>query len=541
MAKNLANQIINNTINSTANINLTVGDNGQAVYYNFDNTVNNLDIINDIKKTYISFHDKKNISNYYNTANELVEKYKNTARNTFEYNIYSLQRLIVNQNKSLSENEKDKIKITFNLGFAKPTSSLKSTSLYKNTNGYIMYMNNIDEISSVESAINKLNYYKNFKKIEFTGAELPTWTDFYNSDLKKDFKDLTVKDTDKIISMLKLKKANNLNNVKTIKNISELNNIISNLENQIENKLGYTLSFIPKENGSYDIAESTVKYNINTGEPMISSVKPMFRNVFISNGQNPINIGNTNILGKTTGGTDTVSGYDANTTFSELANIIKNRYLFNEEKKNKALELTSANIQKGYLENIENSKSRINIAFSNQNWNLYDTYRANISSAFQIQDFSLNATPNAFKHENTKIALNYKEFKSVLFRDDLNSDDYNWFKKNVSSIFSGDFEKNMMNSAFIFDIDRSGNLQTFSIMNKNSKDGYNFGVQKYKIGNGTEPPGFYQLFNKNEKDKFEIKDLFEKRQINEITIKTSGAVSKVNNQSYMRAHLVIIL
>ena len=134
---------------------------------------------------------------------------------------------------------------------------------------------------------------------------------------------------------------------------------------------------------------------------MIASVKPMFRNVFISNGQNPINIGNTNILGKTTGGTDTVSGYDANTTFSELANIIKNRYLFNEEKKNKALELTSANIKRGYLENIETSKSRINIAFSNQNWNLYDTYRANISSAFQIQDFSLNATPNAFKHKNS--------------------------------------------------------------------------------------------------------------------------------------------
>ena len=533
MAKNLANQIIDNTINSIANINLTVGDNGQAVYYSFDNTVNNLDIINDIKKTYVSFHDKKNISNYYNTANELVEKYKNLARNTSEYNIYSLQRLIANQNKSLSENEKDKIKITFNLGFAKPTHSLKSTSLYKNTNGYIMYMNNIDEVSSVESAINKLNYYKNFKKIEFTGAELPTWTDFYNSDLKKDFKDLTVEDTEKIISKLKLKKANNLDSIKTIKNISELNNVISNLENQIENQLGYTLSFIPKENGSYDIAESTIRYNINTGEPMVASVKPMFRNVFISNGQNPINIGNTNILGKTTGGTDTVSGYDANTTFSELANIIKNRYLFNEEKKNKALELTSANIKKGYLENIENSKSRINIAFSNQNWNLYDTYRANISSAFQIKDFSLNATPNAFKHENTKIALNYKELKSILFRDDLNSEDYNWFKKNASSIFSGDFEKNMMNSAFIFDIDRNGNLQTFSIMNKNSKDGYNLGVQKYKIGNETSPAGFYQLFNKNEKDTFEIKNLFEKRQINEITIKTSAAVSKVNNQSYM--------
>lgn len=533
MAKNLANQIIDNTINSTANINLTVGDNGQAVYYSFDNTVNNLDIINDIKKTYVSFHDKKNISNYYNTANELVEKYKNLARNTSEYNIYSLQRLIANQNKSLSENEKDKIKITFNLGFAKPTHSLKSTSLYKNTNGYIMYMNNIDEVSSVESAINKLNYYKNFKKIEFTGAELPTWTDFYNSDLKKDFKDLTVEDTEKIISKLKLKKANNLDSIKTIKNISELNNVISNLENQIENQLGYTLSFIPKENGSYDIAESTIRYNINTGEPMVASVKPMFRNVFISNGQNPINIGNTNILGKTTSGTDTVSGYDANTTFSELANIIKNRYLFNEEKKNKALELTSANIKKGYLENIENSKSRINIAFSNQNWNLYDTYRANISSAFQIKDFSLNATPNAFKHENTKIALNYKELKSILFRDDLNSEDYNWFKKNASSIFSGDFEKNMMNSAFIFDIDRNGNLQTFSIMNKNSKDGYNLGVQKYKIGNETSPAGFYQLFNKNEKDTFEIKNLFEKRQINEITIKTSAAVSKVNNQSYM--------
>ena len=533
MAKNLANQIIDNTINSTANINLTVGDKGQAVYYSFDNTVNNLDIINDIKKTYVSFHDKKNISNYYNTANELVEKYKNLARNTSEYSIYSLQRLIANQNKSLSEKEKDKIKITFNLGFAKPTHSLKSTSLYKNTNGYIMYMNNIDEVSSVESAINKLNYYKNFKKFEFTGAELPTWTDFYNSDLKKDFKDLTVEDTEKIISKLKLKKANNLDSIKTIKNISELNNVISNLENQIENQLGYTLSFIPKENGSYDIAESTVKYNVNTGEPMIASVKPMFRNVFISNGQNPINIGNTNILGKTTGGTDTVSGYDANTTFSELANIIKNRYLFNEEKKNKALELTSANIKKGYLENIENSKSRINIAFSNQNWNLYDTYRANISSAFQIQDFSLNATPNAFKHENTKIALNYKELKSILFRDDLNSEDYNWFKKNASSIFSGDFEKNMMNSAFIFDIDRDGNLQTFSIMNKNSKDGYNLGVQKYKIGNETSPAGFYQLFNKNEKDTFEIKNLFEKRQINEITIKTSAAVSKVNNQSYM--------
>lgn len=533
MAKNLANQIIDNTINSTANINLTVGDNGQAVYYSFDNTVNNLDIINDIKKTYVSFHDKKNISNYYNATNELVEKYKNLARNTSEYNIYSLQRLIANQNKSLSEKEKDKIKITFNLGFAKPTHSLKSTSLYKNTNGYIMYMNNIDEVSSVESTINKLNYYKNFKKFEFTGAELPTWTDFYNSDLKKDFKDLNVEDTEKIISKLKLKKANNLDSIKTIKNISELNNVISNLENQIENQLGYTLSFIPKENGSYDIAESTIRYNINTGEPMIASVKPMFRNVFISNGQNPINIGNTNILGKTTGGTDTVSGYDANTTFSELANIIKNRYLFNEEKKNKALELTSANIKKGYLENIENSKSRINIAFSNQNWNLYDTYRANISSAFQIQDFSLNATPNAFKHENTKIALNYKELKSILFRDDLNSEDYNWFKKNASSIFSGDFEKNMMNSAFIFDIDRDGNLQTFSIMNKNSKDGYNLGVQKYKIGNETSPAGFYQLFNKNEKDTFEIKNLFEKRQINEITIKTSAAVSKVNNQSYM--------
>ena len=332
---------------------------------------------------------------------------------------------------------------------------------------------------------------------------------------------------------MKLKKANNLDSIKTIKNISELNNVISNLENQIENQLGYTLSFIPKENGSYDIAESTIRYNINTGEPMVASVKPMFRNVFISNGQNPINIGNTNILGKTTGGTDTVSGYDANTTFSELANIIKNRYLFNEEKKNKALELTSANIKKGYLENIENSKSRINIAFSNQNWNLYDTYRANISSAFQIKDFSLNATPNAFKHENTKIALNYKELKSILFRDDLNSEDYNWFKKNASSIFSGDFEKNMMNSAFIFDIDRNGNLQTFSIMNKNSKDGYNLGVQKYKIGNETSPAGFYQLFNKNEKDTFEIKNLFEKRQINEITIKTSAAVSKVNNQSYM--------
>ena len=194
MTKNLANQIIDNTINSTANIDLTLSDNGQIVYYNFDNTVNNLDIINDIKKTYVSFHDKKNISDYYNTANELVEKYKNTARNTFEYNIYSLQRLITNQNKSLSEKEKDKIKITFNLGFAKPTYSLKSTSLYKNTNGYIMYMNNIDEMSSVESAINKLNYYKNFKKFEFTGAELPTWTDFYNSGLTKDFKDLTVED-----------------------------------------------------------------------------------------------------------------------------------------------------------------------------------------------------------------------------------------------------------------------------------------------------------------------------------------------------------
>ena len=121
MTKNLANQIIDNTINSTANIDLTLSDNGQIVYYNFDNTVNNLDIINDIKKTYVSFHDKKNISDYYNTANELVEKYKNTARNTFEYNIYSLQRLITNQNKSLSEKEKDKLKITFNLGFAKTT------------------------------------------------------------------------------------------------------------------------------------------------------------------------------------------------------------------------------------------------------------------------------------------------------------------------------------------------------------------------------------------------------------------------------------
>ncbi len=30
-----------------------------------------------------------------------------------------------------------------------------------------------------------------------------------------------------------------------------------------------------------------------------------------------------------------------------------------------------------------------------------------------------------------------------------------------------------------------------------------------------------------------IEDLFQKRQINEITIKTSAAVSKVNNQSYM--------
>ena len=531
MTKNLANQIIDNTINSTANIDLTVGENGQAVYYNFDNTINNLDIINDIKKTYVSFHDKKN--NYYNTANELVEKYKNLARNTSEYNIYSLQRLITNQNMSFNKNEKEKIKITFNLGFAKPTSSLKSTSLYKNTNGYIMYMNNVDEVSSIENVINKINYYKNFRKMEFAGAELPTWTDFYNSGLKKDFKNLTIDDIDNIVSKLKLKKSNNSDSIKTIKNVSELNNIISNLENQIENKLGYTLSFIPKENGSYDIAESTVKYNINTGEPMISSVKPMFRNVFISNGQNPINIGNTNVLGKTTGGTDTVSGYDANTTFSELANIIKNRYLFNEEKKNKALELTSANIKKEYLENIENSKSRINIAFSNQNWNLYDTYRANISSAFQIQDFSLNATPNAFKHENTKIALNYKELKSILFRDDLNSDDYNWFKKNASPIFNGDFEKNMMNSAFIFDIDRNGNLQTFSIMNKNSKDNYNFGVQKYKIGNESSPPGFYQLFNKDEKDKFEINKLFEKRQINEITVKTSAAVSKVNNQSYM--------
>lgn len=534
MTKNLANQIIDNTINSTANIDLTLSDNGQIVYYNFDNTVNNLDIINDIKKTYISFHDKKNISDYYNTANELVEKYKNTARNTFEYNIYSLQRLITNQNKSLSEKEKDKIKITFNLGFAKPTYSLKSTSLYKNTNGYIMYMNNIDEMSSVESAINKLNYYKNFKKFEFTGAELPTWTDFYNSGLTKDFKDLTVEDTDKIISKLKLKKANNLDSLKTIKNVSELNNIISNLENQIENKLGYTLSFIPKENGSYDIAESTVRYNVNTGEPMIASVKPMFRNVFISNGQNPINIGNTNIFGKTTGGTDTVSGYDANTTFSELANIIKNRYLFNEEKKNKALELTSASIKRGYLENIETSKSRINIAFSNQNWNLYDTYRANISSAFQIQDFSLNATPNAFKHENTKIALNYKEFKSILFRDDLNSSDYNWFKKNASSLFQNDnFEENMMNSAFIFDIDRDGNLQTFSIMNKDSKRYSNYGVQKYKIGNGSDPAGFYQEFVQDEKDMSKIEDLFKRRQINEVTIKTSAAVSKVNNQSYM--------
>lgn len=534
MAKNLANQIIDNTINSTANINLTLDDSGQSVYYNFDNTVNNLDIINDIKKTYVSFHDKKNISNYYSTANELVEKYKNTARNTFEYNIYSLQRLIINQNKPLSEKEKDKIKITFNLGFAKPTYSLKSTSLYKNTNGYIMYMNNIDEMSSVESIINKLNYYKNFKKTEFTFSELPTWTDFYNSGLKKDFKDLTVEDVEKIISKLKLKKADNLDSVKTIKDISELNNIISNLENQIENKLGYTLSFIPKENGSYDIAESTVRYNVNTGEPMIASVKPMFKDIFISNGQNPINIGNTNVLGKTTGGTDTVSGYDANTTFSELANIIKNRYLFNEEKKNKALELTSANIKRGYLENIETSKSRINIAFSNQNWNSYDAYRANISSAFQIQDFSLNATPNAFKHENTKIALNYKEFKSILFRDDLDSDDYNWFKKYASSLFqNGNFEENMMNSAFIFDIDRDGNLQTFSIMNKDSKHYYNYGVQKFQIGKGPEPTGFYQTFVLDEKDEYELEDLFKKRQINEVTVRTSAAVSKVNNQSYM--------
>ena len=249
---------------------------------------------------------------------------------------------------------------------------------------------------------------------------------------------MTVDDINKVILKLKSKKSNNLDSIKTIKNISELNNTIKSLENQIENQLGYTLSFIPKENGSYDIAESTIKYDTKTGEPMISSVKPMFRNVFISNGQNPINIGNTNVLGKTTGGTDTVSGYDANTTFSELTNIIKNRYLFDVEKKNN----NSVADKKYYLYNIENSKSRINIAFSNQNWNLYDTYRANISSAFQIQDFSLNATPNAFKHENTKIALNYKELKSILFRDDLDSDDYNWFKKHASSIFNGDFEKN---------------------------------------------------------------------------------------------------
>ena len=52
MTKNLANQIVDNTINSTANIDLIIGENGQAVYYNFDNTINNLDIINDIKKNF---------------------------------------------------------------------------------------------------------------------------------------------------------------------------------------------------------------------------------------------------------------------------------------------------------------------------------------------------------------------------------------------------------------------------------------------------------------------------------------------------------
>ena len=90
-----------------------------------------------------------------------------------------------------------------------------------------------------------------------------------------------------------------------------------------------------------------------------------------------------------------------------------------------------------------------------------------------------------------------------------------------------------MNSAFIFDIDRDGNLQTFSIMNKDSKRYYNYGVQKFKIGNGSDPAGFYQSFVQDEKDMGKIEDLFQRRQINEITIKTSAAVSKVNNQSHM--------
>jgi len=90
----------------------------------------------------------------------------------------------------------------------------------------------------------------------------------------------------------------------------------------------------------------------------------------------------------------------------------------------------------------------------------------------------------------------------------LNSSDYNWFKKNASSLFQNDnFEENMMNSAFIFDIDRNGNLQTFSIMNKDSKRYSNYGVQKYKIGNGSDPAGFYQEFVQDEKDMGKIEDL----------------------------------
>jgi len=64
-------------------------------------------------------------------------------------------------------------------------------------------------------------------------------------------------------------------------------------------------------------------------------------------------------------------------------------------------------------------------------------------------------------------------------------------------------------------------------MNKDSKRYYNYGVQKFKIGNGSDPAGFYQSFVQDEKDMGKIEDLFQRRQINEITIKTSAAVSKL--------------
>lgn len=410
--------------------------------------------------------------------NELVKKLniKKPNRADSNYALYSMSNLINNINITNSVNIRNIVKNEDgSYGFEETGLLEKLTSKSKKNKqslGFAGITNNIynsdsfKEFSMIDG-INNINDFNNNYGVPFLTINN------YERNAYNLTKDSNIINWTQTLASLEESKKNRKLSPAQLKFYNDtkrnLNKYVS------EKQLGYdTFAFIPQENGSYNVSEVGIKYNFkwNTETKKVDFTSNInsFKNTdinFFFNTDMPFMPGKPNIMGKTSGFTDTPGASEVWNVMNNLMreNTLRaslNMYGFND--------INERNAATPFIENLASNLRKSTKIFSDsQNFNLGESAGANWLQTMQLKFTKYDVTTDGPKYESEQYLLTSGMFKNLFVKND----DVKQFMFNVNKSKGLDLnlknEKELMNlfnsSSFSISIDNNDNITRVTMLN----------------------------------------------------------------------------